>query len=238
VKKPTDSGWDELVRELSARVAAYAPEWTDFNESDPGITLAGLLAFLGESILEREDLSPAARSRLFDVLTRLQRERAAHCPDGVVTRNRYFTGKLLTGEDLTREQEYHRSKHRRHNRLLHGFGIVSGLEVSVESDGSRSDPAIHVSPGLAIDAYGEELVLCERTTTDACPDATTCYVTIGLREQPDAATVDGEASTIEESAAIAAAPEIPGGQLAIARLIRDGDAWLTDPGFEPARVAR
>jgi hypothetical protein len=38
---------DELVR----RIPVYAPEWTDHNASDPGITLIELFAFLGENLL-------------------------------------------------------------------------------------------------------------------------------------------------------------------------------------------
>jgi len=48
-------------------------------------------------------------------------------------RPRFFTGKLLTTEDLALEQQYFREKLRRHNRSLHGFGIVSGLKVTTVS---------------------------------------------------------------------------------------------------------
>jgi len=30
---------EDLYRELRLRVQRYTPEWTDFNESDPGVTL-------------------------------------------------------------------------------------------------------------------------------------------------------------------------------------------------------
>ena len=46
-----------------------------------------------------------------------------------IERNRYFAGQLLDETDLTEEQLYFREKNRRHNRLLHGWGIVSGLGV-------------------------------------------------------------------------------------------------------------
>lgn len=49
-------------------------------------------------------------------------------------RNRFFAGRLLTAEDLKLEQEYLREKQKRHNRYLHGFGVVFGLEVSVTGD--------------------------------------------------------------------------------------------------------
>ena len=43
--------FDQLVRELRLRIPRYTPEWTDFNESDPGMTLVELFAWLTETIL-------------------------------------------------------------------------------------------------------------------------------------------------------------------------------------------
>jgi len=70
-------------------------------------------------------------------------------------RNRFFSGKLLTAEDLALDQEYFREKLKRHNRSLHGFGVVFGLEVS------KSGRDVVISPGLAIDCQGNEIVVPE-----------------------------------------------------------------------------
>ena len=51
------------------------------------------------------------------------------CGSIVTERNRYFTGKLLVARDLVQEQAYFLGRHRLHNRLLHGWGVVCGLEV-------------------------------------------------------------------------------------------------------------
>ncbi len=40
--------FDDLVKEAVARIPIYAPEWTDHNRSDPGITLIELFAWLAE----------------------------------------------------------------------------------------------------------------------------------------------------------------------------------------------
>ena len=40
-----------IIRE---RLARFSPQWTDFNDSDPGVTLLELFAFLTESLLYRE----------------------------------------------------------------------------------------------------------------------------------------------------------------------------------------
>jgi len=55
--------WDDLRRELIARIPAHTPEWTNFGPSDPGITLLELFAFLGENILYRANRIPE-RNRL------------------------------------------------------------------------------------------------------------------------------------------------------------------------------
>lgn len=43
--------FEQLRDELVKRITVYAPEWTDHNESDPGIALLELFAYLGESML-------------------------------------------------------------------------------------------------------------------------------------------------------------------------------------------
>jgi len=68
----------------------------------------------------------------------------------------FFDGKLLDAEDLSLEQTYHLERHRRHNRYLHGWGVVSGLSVSV-----ADNTTITVHPGVAIDCAGNELVVGE-----------------------------------------------------------------------------
>jgi|SRR5262245_31172080 len=45
--------YDELVAELRTRIPRYTPEWTDLNDSDPGITLIQLFAWLSDMLLYR-----------------------------------------------------------------------------------------------------------------------------------------------------------------------------------------
>ena len=227
--------WRDLSRELSARVTALAPDWTGRPDSDPGITLVELFDFLGESLLSRKDLSASARARLGDVLERLDRAEDPRCEDGVVTRNRYFTGRLLGTDDFEQEQTYHRTKNRRHNRLFHGVGIVRGLSVALEPR-AGGDPDVVVSPGVAIGPDGDELVLCEPVSVDVCTSPSTCYVMVALVEQPAGPLPDGESSRIEESAAVATAETVPDGYLAIARLRQEAGAWRIDSGYKAPRV--
>jgi hypothetical protein len=93
-------------------------------------------------------------------------------------RSNFFAGKMLSAEHLLQEQEYHVDKHRRQNRFLHGWGVVSGLEISIEGS------AIEVSPGFAIDCAGNDLVVesCEKV---ALPEGSgRHYVVIRYEEIP------------------------------------------------------
>ncbi len=50
--------YQQLVDETLARVPVHTPEWTNFNHSDPGVTLVQLFAFLTESLLYRANQIP------------------------------------------------------------------------------------------------------------------------------------------------------------------------------------
>ena len=66
-----DRSFEQLRAELRGRIPVYTPEWTNHNDSDPGITLLDLFAFLGESLLYRFNQLPDATRiaflRLLDV---------------------------------------------------------------------------------------------------------------------------------------------------------------------------
>jgi hypothetical protein len=60
-----DRSYQQLRDELVRRIPVYAPEWTDHNASDPGITLIELFAFLGENLLYRFNQIPDATQLAF-----------------------------------------------------------------------------------------------------------------------------------------------------------------------------
>jgi hypothetical protein len=61
--------FDDLVREGLALIPGHAPNWTNYNPSDPGITLIELLAWLSEMLAYRADrISPDARLNLLRLL--------------------------------------------------------------------------------------------------------------------------------------------------------------------------
>lgn len=48
----------EILRDALARIPVHNPDWTNFNDSDPGMTLLQLFAFMAESILYRANQIP------------------------------------------------------------------------------------------------------------------------------------------------------------------------------------
>jgi Baseplate J-like protein len=60
-----DRSYQQLRDELVRRIPVYNGEWTDYNPSDPGITLIELFAFLGENLLYRFNQIPDATKLKF-----------------------------------------------------------------------------------------------------------------------------------------------------------------------------
>ena len=53
-----DRRFNDLFEELRSLIPRYAPEWTDHNLSDPGITMMQLFSWLGEIVLFRLNRVP------------------------------------------------------------------------------------------------------------------------------------------------------------------------------------
>jgi hypothetical protein len=110
----------------------------------------------------------------------------------------YFAGQLLTEADLTAEQEYQRDVWRRHNRCFHGWGVVCGLDVTARNS------EISITPGLALDCQGDEIVLPAPSKLYApthSPGVTLLYVLIKAEEEL-IDPVPGPGATTEYSRAI------------------------------------
>lgn len=60
-----DRNFDDLYQELRARVPVHTPEWTNLDESDPGVTLLQLFAFLADNLSYRSNRIPEATRRTF-----------------------------------------------------------------------------------------------------------------------------------------------------------------------------
>jgi len=60
-----DRRYRELLEEALARIPVHTPEWTNFNRSDPGVTIVEIFAFLTESLLYRASLIPERNRKKF-----------------------------------------------------------------------------------------------------------------------------------------------------------------------------
>lgn len=79
-------------------------------------------------------------------------------------RTRFFPRQLVAPDDLTQDQIYFREKFRRHNRLLHGWGVVCGVRVKAGQDLCQ----IIVEPGYVLGPFGDEIVIEAEVTVDLC----------------------------------------------------------------------
>jgi hypothetical protein len=92
------------------------------------------------------------------------------CGHAIAELPRYYPRQMITPDDLTLEQNYFRACVRRHNRFLHGWGVVCGALVcpstTLNPDGTISlNPwKVQVQPGYILGPYGDEIILdCART---------------------------------------------------------------------------
>ena len=69
-------------------------------------------------------------------------------------RPRFFSGQLLTEDDLSGLLDYVTAKNRLHNRFLFGDGVVCGLEVLCHPCG---EGRVVVRPGYALDCCGNDI---------------------------------------------------------------------------------
>jgi hypothetical protein len=164
-------------------------------------------------------------------------------------RPRFFTGKLLTADDLQADQDYFRGKSRLHNRFLHGWGIVSGLDVTVDQG-----TTLVVSPGFALDCAGNELVLSAPNQISVSGLSGRHYVTIEYVEiqvgQLPSLQGEPEFSCVREAVALQLASINPGAghsrmgpgspgcglshALCLATISRNGTYWRVSPASRKA----
>jgi predicted phage baseplate assembly protein len=72
-QEPTfDRPFEEIYRELRSRIPRYNPAWTNFNDSDPGITLLQLFSWLAEMTYHRMGQMPRKNYLKFAELLGLQ----------------------------------------------------------------------------------------------------------------------------------------------------------------------
>ncbi len=232
-----DAALAALATDLRRAMDAHAPDWTDTNESDPGITLLEVIAYLAEGLAGMSGTVSEARAlagRGADALAALANPRTP-CGERV-RRPLFFFGRLLDADTLAAEQDYHREKFRRHNRAVLGYGTVSGLEVRVDA-GDSGATRIVVEPGYAIDRSGEEVCVPCAVTLPSPAQSDPVFVTLRFQEHP-CGVADAVSRTVEEACLIGFQSEVTVPSIALARLVRSSGGWRVDPEFTGPRVPK
>jgi hypothetical protein len=80
----SDQTYQGFLNEALARIPVHNPEWTNFNDSDPGITLIQLFAFLADNFLYRSNRVPEVNHSKFLTLLGIPLQ-AATPASGLVT---------------------------------------------------------------------------------------------------------------------------------------------------------
>ena len=145
-------------------------------------------------------------------------------------RTHYFDHQFLREADFTIEQEYHTGMRRRHNRLLHTWGIADGLEVPDPPAGST---AVTINEGTAYDSQGQEIVLAESRPLELSgfPGNADVFITIAYAEEltdPSAETgAEGNTRSTEnpliEASQSRPAPSEVGTKIVLAQVSRTGN---------------
>jgi hypothetical protein len=234
---------ESLAADFRRAMQTYVPQWSDRAETDPGVTLVEVLAFVAESLVFRANEIPergrAAALRAAAALAALGL--TCEPPGESLKRPLFFNGQLLDAATFAAEQEYHREKLRRLNRAVLGYGVVSGLAVRVEP-GDSGGGRIVVEPGHAIDRRGEQVSLPCRATLALRAHGESAFVTVRLWEQtcaasPTAGGPPGGMPSVEEACLIGIGPAVIPPAFALARLVRSDGRWQVDPLFATPRVS-
>ena len=112
-----------------------------------------------------------------------------------IKRLNYYNSQFLVETDFNDEQLYHKQMRRFHNRALHTWGVVEGLQVVRVPNENK----VTVSPGTAIDRLGQEIVLPKKSDAiglDTFDAGAQVYVTIkyaDVQDQGDKDTSDRQA---------------------------------------------
>ncbi|MFE3200652.1 hypothetical protein [Embleya sp. NPDC059237] len=101
-------------------------------------------------------------------------------------RPRFFARQVLAAAELNDVVAVERSRRWLHNRVLHGWGVALGLEVT----GARGGKRVAVGAGYALDALGRDLILAEGVEVDvpavaAGPDGGAVVFCLTLRWTED-----------------------------------------------------
>ena len=239
-----EAAYSEFATLLSALVATYSPEWTDSNESDPGVQLMELFAFLTESRFSTAQMRYPSAGGTARIVWQSSRKRSPiamrasriACLSDLAT----FPVRSLVSKISNFEQDYFRRRLRRLNRELHGPGVVRGLEVSVQSGSPSAERRVVVMPGFALMPHGEEVELCELQTISNPPEeghlsyVVLLHVEVSSHPVPTANGGSTHLTRVEEGFAIRFEAAALDAGVTLARLVRKDSGSAYRQRFQAA----
>src|SRR5262245_39494300 len=78
-------------------------------------------------------------------------------------RTRFFQGQMITPADLTQIEHYFIAWRRRHNRQMHGWGVVAGGWVSQDP---KDVARVMVAPLFCLSPQGDEIMVEQSVSVD------------------------------------------------------------------------
>ncbi|HEY0006835.1 MAG TPA: baseplate J/gp47 family protein [Pyrinomonadaceae bacterium] len=181
-----DRRYQDLLDESLARIPVHNPQWTNFNKSDPGVTLIEVFAFMTESLLYRSNQIPERNRLKFLSLLGIPL-RPASSARGLVAftneRGPLSTTTLNGGVEVRAGQV--------------PFRTTQSLDVlPIEGQVYYKHPL--ASPSDEQKAYYEQLYASFKNPADAAPPAFVLYETLPLGN-PDNSFVDLGTDTVDGS---------------------------------------
>ena len=152
-----DRRWADLVEEGRSLIPLYAPEWTDHNVHDPGITLIELLAWVAEMDVYWANRVPAERAQKLLALVgvtprppRAARTVLAFRPAGETLPPPLPAGLELTGTDLAGDPVV--------LRLLDPVSVVAARLTTIQAGrvGAIEDLTARWLRGEAVPLFGDD----------------------------------------------------------------------------------
>ena len=149
-----------------------------------------------------------------------------------VKRVHYFNQQFLQEQDFRDEQAYHSEMRYRHNRWLHSWGVVNGLQV--ERTGHQT---LAVQPGMAIDGMGREIILIEAVSHEISGHTANGHVYLSVAYSERFEEIDRQGEGPKAYTRVVERPELAvhghrppadGSVVALARINFDGEAHIRD----------
>ncbi|MFM9914811.1 MAG: hypothetical protein ACKVOX_03300 [Rhizobacter sp.] len=243
-----------FASDLQRALAGAAPEWTDSNTHDPGVTVLEVMAYAISDLQHRgyrlDDRARMLVARIADRAGQLAASTSGggddDCGPGLQRVN-FVPGLMLGVDDFRVEQDYARHRLNRRNRWLHGPGIVSGLDVTVVRDADGSQ--VVIAPGLAFDAAGNEIFVNDPLVLALAANGNNLLVGLAYEERwcrnvpGGLLDVTGDTPTTQQTrivetcrAVLTSAPDPD--VLVVARLRQTRGRWRIDATFEALRASR